>query len=37
MTMIPDYQDQRSYQALYLSELDRWGQYIRNAKISIDR
>lgn len=37
MTMIPDYQDQRSYQAFYLSEFDRWGQYIRNAKISLDQ
>ena len=37
MTMIPDYQDQRSYQAFYLSEFDRWGQYIRSAKISLDQ
>lgn len=37
MTLVPDYQDQRSYQAFYLSEYDRWGQYIRNAKISLDQ
>ena len=37
MTMVPDYQDQRSYQAFYLSEFDRWGQYVRNAKITVDQ
>ena len=37
MTMVPDYQDQRSYQAFYLSEFDRWGQYVRNAKITLDQ
>ncbi len=37
MTLVLDYQDQRSYQAFYLSEYDRWGQYIRNAKISLDQ
>ena len=37
MTMFPDYQDQRSYQAFYLSEFDRWGQYIRAAKITLDQ
>ena len=37
MTLVPDYQDQRSYQAFYLSEYDRWGQYIRNAKITLDQ
>ena len=34
---VPDYQDQRSYQAFYLSEFDRLGQYIRNAKITLDQ
>lgn len=37
MTLVPDYQDQRSYHAFYLSEYDRWGQYIRNAKISLSQ
>ena len=37
MTLVPDYQDQRSYQAFYLSEYDRWGQYIRAAKITLDQ
>lgn len=34
---VPDYQDQRSYQAFYLSEYERWGKYIRSAKITLDQ
>ena len=37
MTLVPDYQDQRSYQAFYLSEFDRWGQYVRTANIVLDQ
>ena len=35
MIMIIDYMDQRSYQSFYLGEFDRWGQYIRTAKVSV--
>ncbi|MES2481151.1 MAG: tripartite tricarboxylate transporter substrate binding protein [Pseudomonadota bacterium] len=36
MIMIVDYMDQRSYQSFYASEYDRWGQYIRTAKVVVD-
>lgn len=36
MIMIIDYMDQRSYQSFYTGEFDRWGQYIRTAKVTVD-
>lgn len=37
MIMIINHMDQRSYQAFYASEYDRWGQYIHTAKVAIDQ
>ncbi|WP_353207457.1 tripartite tricarboxylate transporter substrate binding protein [Sphingorhabdus sp.] len=36
MIMIIDYMDQRTYQTFYNAEFDRWGQYIRTAKVTLD-
>lgn len=36
MIMLADPMDQRSYQSFVNSEYERWGQYIRTAKISLD-
>ena len=37
MTMVIDRMDQRTYQNFYNSEYDRWGEYIRTAKVSLDQ
>ncbi|MCY7308613.1 MAG: tripartite tricarboxylate transporter substrate binding protein [Rhodoferax sp.] len=37
MTMVIERMDQRSYQAFYNNEYERWGNYIRTAKVSIDQ
>lgn len=37
MTMVVEYMDQRSYQNFYAAEFDRWGQYIRTAKVTVDQ
>lgn len=37
MTMVVEYMDQRSYQNFYTAEFDRWGQYIRTAKVTVDQ
>lgn len=37
MTMVVEYMDQRSYQNFYTGEFDRWGQYIRTAKVTVDQ
>jgi len=37
MIMVIDHMDQRSYQQFYNSEFDRWGQYIRTAKVTVDQ
>ena len=37
MTMVVEYMDQRSYQNFYTTEFDRWGQYIRTAKVTVDQ
>jgi len=34
--MIIDHMDQPSYQRFYASEFDRWGAYIRTAKVTVD-
>jgi tripartite-type tricarboxylate transporter receptor subunit TctC len=36
MFMILDYKPQRLYQDFYLSEIDRWRQYVQTAKVSLD-
>ncbi len=36
MIMVIEHMDQRSYQSFYASEYDRWGQYIRTAKVVVD-
>lgn len=36
MFVILDYKLQCSYQDFYLSEIDRWGQNVRTAKVSLD-
>jgi tripartite-type tricarboxylate transporter receptor subunit TctC len=36
MFMILDYTPQSSYQDFYLSEIDRWRQYVQTAKVSLD-
>ena len=36
MFFLVEHTDQRAYQDFYISEIDRWGQYVRSAKISID-
>jgi hypothetical protein len=36
MFMMLDYKPQRSYQEFYLSEIDRWRQYVQAAKVSLD-
>ena len=35
--MITDPMDQHSYQNFYAGEYERWEQYIRTAKVSVDR
>ena len=37
MTMVIERMDQRAYQIFYNSEFDRWGEYIRTAKVTIDQ
>ena len=37
MIMIIDHMDQRSYQSFNTGEFDRWGQYIRTAKVTVDQ
>ena len=37
MTMVIERMDQRAYQAFYNSEYDRWGEYIRTAKVKLDQ
>lgn len=37
MVMVPERMPQAAYQAFYNSEFDRWGNYIRTAKVSIDQ
>ena len=37
MTMVIERMDQRSYQAFYNNEYERWGNYIRTAKVSVDQ
>jgi len=36
MFFITEAMDQRAYQNFYLSEIDRWGQYVKTAKVSIE-
>jgi len=36
MTMVIERMDQRSFQAFYNNEYDRWGNYIRAAKVVLD-
>jgi tripartite-type tricarboxylate transporter receptor subunit TctC len=37
MSMVVDRMDQRAYQNFYNSEYDRWGAYIRTAKVTVDQ
>ena len=37
MTMVIERMDQRAYQAFYNNEYDRWGEYIRTAKVDEDQ
>ena len=37
MSMVVDRMDQKAYQNFYNSEYDRWGNYIRTAKVTIDQ
>jgi hypothetical protein len=37
MSMVVDHMDQRAYQNFYNSEYDRWGAYIRTAKVTVDQ
>ena len=37
MTMVIERMDQRAYQAFYNNEYDRWGEYIRTAKVKLDQ
>ena len=37
MTMVIDRMDQKSYQAFYNNEYDRWGNYIRTANVKLDQ
>jgi len=37
MMMVIDHMDQRSYQNFTNSEFDRWGEYIRTAKVTLDQ
>lgn len=37
MFMIIDHMDQRSYQSFNTGEFDRWGQYIRTVKVTVDQ
>ncbi|MDB5849407.1 MAG: hypothetical protein JWP29_3159 [Rhodoferax sp.] len=34
--MVIDHMDQKSYQTFYAREFDRWGDYIRTAKVTVD-
>lgn len=36
MFFIAEHMDQGAYQNFYLSEIDRWGQYVRTAKVTIE-
>ena len=37
MTMVIERMDQRAYQTFYNNEYDRWGEYIRTAKVKLDQ
>ncbi|MDB5849408.1 MAG: hypothetical protein JWP29_3160 [Rhodoferax sp.] len=37
MIMVIDHMDQRAYQQFANSEFDRWGDYIRTAKVTLDQ
>lgn len=37
ISMVADRMDQKAYQAFYNSEYDRWGTYIRTAKVTVDQ
>lgn len=37
MTMVIDRMDQKAYQTFYNNEYDRWGTYIRTAKVTVDQ
>jgi tripartite-type tricarboxylate transporter receptor subunit TctC len=36
MQFVAEYMSQRAYQDFYLSEIDRWGEYVRTAKVTIE-
>ncbi len=36
MFFVVEHMDQRAYQDFYLSEVDRWGQYVKKAKVAIE-
>lgn len=36
MLFIVEHMDQRAYQSFYLKEIDRWGQYVKTAKVTIE-
>jgi tripartite-type tricarboxylate transporter receptor subunit TctC len=36
MIMVIDHMDQKNYQSFFNAEYDRWGQYIRTAKVTIE-
>lgn len=37
ISMVADRMDQKAYQAFYNNEYDRWGNYIRTAKVTVDQ
>lgn len=37
MSMVVDRMDQKAYQNFYNNEYDRWGAYIRTAKVTVDQ
>lgn len=36
MFFVVEHMDQRAYQNFYFSEVDRWGQYVKTAKVAIE-
>ena len=36
MFFVTEHMEQRAYQNFYLSEVDRWGQYVKTAKVAIE-
>lgn len=36
MFFVVEHADQRAYQSFYLGEIDRWGQYVKTAKVAIE-